>query len=132
MARKIFRIWFSDRAKAVQSMIQNISEQQFKRQLEQGLQGIDPTSMQRIMTETQKLQASIQRDLTKTKTQISKIDQELNKLIAQSSYKQFNPNNATRTMTQPQPMQQPQRPQPTQQPQQTAQQPPQGQLAQMQ
>jgi hypothetical protein len=89
--------------------------------------------MQTIMAETQKLQASIQRDLTKTKTQISKIDQELNKLIAQSSYKQFNPNNATRTMTQPQPMQQPQRPQPAQQqPQQTAQQPPQGQLAQMQ
>jgi hypothetical protein len=123
----------SDRAKAVQSMIQNISEQQFKRQLEQGLQGIDPASMQTIMAETQKLQASIQRDLTKTKTQISKIDQELNKLISQSSYKQFNPNNATRTMTQPQPMQQPQRPQPAQQqPQQTAQQPPQGQLAQMQ
>ena len=126
----------SDRAQAVQSMIQNISEQQFKRQLEQGLQGIDPANMQRIMTETQKLQASIQRDLTKTRNEFSKIDQELNKLIAQSSYKQFNPNNATRTMTQPQPMQQPQRPQPVQQPQQTVQkpvqQPPQGQLAQMQ
>ena len=130
------KILNSDRAKAVQSMIQNISEQQFKRQLEQGLQGIDPTSMQRIMTETQKLQASIQRDLTKTRNEFSKIDQELNELIAQSSYKQFNPNNATRTMTQPQPMQQPQRPQPVQQPQQTVQkpvqQPPQGQLAQMQ
>ena len=101
----------SDRAKAVQSMIQNISEQQFKRQMEQGLQGIDPTSMQKIMIETQKLQESVQRDLTQTRTQCSKIDQELNKLIAQSSYGQFNPNNATRTMTQPQLQTQP----PTQQ-----------------
>ena len=96
------KILNSDRANAVQSMIQNISEQQFKRQMEQGLQGIDPANMQKIMAETLKLQNSVQRDLTQTRSQFSKIDQELNKLIAQSSYTQFNPDTATQTMTKPQ------------------------------